>query len=181
MSLAYSFKILLLGSPEVGKTSLLFRFVKNKFQSDLKATIGVEFLIKEIPIEGNLVKLTIWDVGGAKRFKALQKTYYNGTHGAFLVFDLTRANTFEDLSNWHAEMKEIIKKDIPFVIIGNKVDLVEGQSRDVNLSKIYEFIKTNDSIYIETSAKTGEKVENAFRELTLRMIKKYDDVLVIPD
>lgn len=169
MSVKYTFKILLIGPSAVGKTSLLYRFTKGTF-SEYKATLGVEFLLKEINLGIDSIKLSIWDIGGQDRFQALHKHYYINTQGALLVFDLTREETFEEMEKWFQGMKEILKVDIPFLLIGNKSDLVKKRQRAVSVEKAKKFAETHGSSFIETSAKTGDHVEASFNELTLRMI-----------
>ncbi|MFX1363700.1 MAG: Rab family GTPase [Promethearchaeota archaeon] len=167
----YNFKILLLGGPAVGKTSILYRFVKNQFSYDYITTIGLNYLTKEVHLDDkNYAKLVIWDVAGQEKFKFLRKKYYEGTNGALLIFDLTRLNSYEELKDWLSEMFEIIQIKIPFVIIGNKLDLLKEVNRSIDIDIVKDYAKNQDSIYIETSAKTGENIEEAFEELTKRMI-----------
>lgn len=169
----YSFKVLLLGAPAVGKTSILYRFVKNQFSHDYITTIGINYLTKEISMEKkDFAKLVIWDLAGQKKFKFLHKQYYEGTHGALVIFDLTQIKTYETLGAWLSEMFAILQQKIPFITIGNKVDLIEEVGRSVDFEVVKEYAENNNSIYIETSAKTGENVEDAFKELTRRMIKR---------
>jgi len=169
----YSFKVLLLGAPAVGKTSILYRYVKNQFSNDYITTIGLNYLTKDVNLDKKyLAKLVIWDIAGHEKFKFLRTQYYEGTQGALVIFDLTRLKTYDELKHWLSEMFEIVKKRIPFVIIGNKIDLVEEVSRSVDYDIVRKFAENNDSVYIETSAKTGENIEEAFTELTERMIKQ---------
>jgi small GTP-binding protein len=166
----YSFKVLLLGAPAVGKTSILYRFVKNKFSHDYITTIGINYLTKEISMEKkDNAKLVIWDIAGQQKFKFLHKQYYEGTQGALVIFDLTQKKTYEELEAWVSEMFSIIQEKIPFIIIGNKVDLIEEIGRSIDVEVVRQYAQNKDSIYIETSAKTGENVEDAFKELTRRM------------
>ncbi|MCK4480440.1 MAG: GTP-binding protein [Candidatus Lokiarchaeota archaeon] len=169
----YGFKVLLLGAPAVGKTSILYRYVKNKFSHDYMTTIGINYLTKDINLEEKkLAKLVIWDVAGHEKFKFLRNQYYEGTHGALVIFDLTILKTYEELEQWLSEMFEILQKKIPFIIIGNKLDLVKEVSRSIDNDIVRDYAENQDSIYIETSAKTGENIEEAFKELTHRMIKR---------
>lgn len=135
--------------------------------------MGVDLLNKEIDVDGSRVVLNLWDVGGQERFKFMRHSFYKGTSGALLIFDLTRAETLETLmKKWHPEMIKFIGHSIPFILIGNKVDLVPDVGDVIDSEKVNEFIDSNFSIYIKTSAKTGENVEDAFLELTRRLIPK---------
>lgn len=169
----FSFKVLLLGAPTVGKTSIFYRYVKNKFSQDYITTMGINFLTKEITLEAKKkVKLVILDIAGQEKFKFLRKEFYEGANGALAIFDLTQLKTYEAIEGWLSEMFEILEEDIPFIITGNKVDLIEEVNRSIDRDTVKEYAENKNSIYIETSAKSGENVEEAFKELTQRMIKR---------
>ncbi|MFX1409560.1 MAG: Rab family GTPase [Promethearchaeota archaeon] len=171
--LIYAFKIIVIGPGAVGKTSIINRFVKNEFALKYKLTIGTDFLTKTIEFKpSQKAKLQIWDIGGQERFKFLRANFYEGANGALLVFDLSREHTYEEIKRWLSEMYQIMDKKIPFLLIGNKSDLIEEIGEIVDRKEIERFTKGEKSIYIETSAKTGDNVENAFIELTHKMIKK---------
>jgi small GTP-binding protein len=174
----YSFKIILIGPPAVGKTSLLNRFVHNEFDLSYKLTIGVDFLTKTLEYEpSNKAKLQIWDIGAQERFKFLHRSYYDGAFGALVVFDLSRQQTFSGMKTWVSEMHSILVDDIPKVIIGNKSDLISDIGQVVDRNEAEEYSENQKSIYIETSAKTGENVEEAFKELTLRMVERMRKII----
>ncbi|MFX1569294.1 MAG: Rab family GTPase, partial [Promethearchaeota archaeon] len=139
-------------------------------------TIGINYLTKEIDMEKkDFAKLVIWDIAGQKKFKFLHKQYYEGTQGALVIFDLTQTQTYEALEIWISELFSLVQKKIPIIIIGNKVDLIEEVGRSIKFDIVKEYADNKNSIYIETSAKTGENVEEAFRELTHRMIVRAND------
>lgn len=174
-TMEYQFKIILLGPGAVGKTSLLNRFVKNQFSSSYKMTMGVDFLKKELNFENSTANLTIWDIAGQDRFKFMRKNFYRGAMGALLIFDLTREDTFNKLiKKWYPEMVQFLGKDVPFVLIGNKLDLIKEIGSVIDSDNAREYAESKGSIYIETSAKTGENVEDAFIELTRRVALKTD-------
>ncbi|MFX1398545.1 MAG: GTP-binding protein [Promethearchaeota archaeon] len=171
----YHFKLILIGPGSVGKTSLLNRFVHDHFSQSYQMTMGVDFLNKKLTFEEDEVTLTIWDVGGQDRFKAMRTTYYSGTGGAMLVFDLTRPNTFEKIKNtWYPELTKFCGNNIPFLLIGNKVDLIKDVGSTIKEEKARIFAETKNSIYIKTSAKSGQMVEDAFLSLTKRVALKND-------
>ncbi|WEU39728.1 MAG: GTP-binding protein [Candidatus Odinarchaeum yellowstonii] len=166
----FVFKVLLLGDGAVGKTSLISMFTKGFIKQDYKMTIGVDIMAKTVKVDDKIAKLSIWDLAGQQRFKAIRSAFYGGVAGAMLVFDLTRALTFKNLVNWLQELYQFGNPECPTVIIGNKCDLVE--LRDVRQEDIDWFVSEIGSEYIQTSAKTGENVENAFISLTRKMIEK---------
>jgi small GTP-binding protein len=173
----YKYKILILGSPAVGKTSLLHRFVSDEFLVDHHSTIGAKFSTKEIKISedkanNNTAQLSLWDVGGQPSYLNIRTTFYRGAHGALIVFDLIREKTFKEIKDWQREMHDTLSKDIPFIIIGNKSDLIKREGRKININDAKKFAKKKNSVYIETSAKTGLNVEKAFRELTRIIAEK---------
>ena len=166
----FKFKILLMGAAGVGKTSLLHRFVDDMFNDDYAATIGAQFLTKNVnlglkDLEDDEVKLIIWDLAGQKRYYDLRTTFYRGAHGALLIFDLTRHETFKEVEDWYLEMSPVLGKEFPLLLIGNKSDLVDELGVSIDITEINKYAEDKGSYYIETSAKTGKNVEKAFWEL----------------
>ncbi|MFX0067715.1 MAG: Rab family GTPase [Promethearchaeota archaeon] len=164
----YVFKTLLLGDGAVGKTSLISQFTKGFIKKDYKMTIGVDIFSKTVNTDEGTVKLSVWDLAGQERFKAVRSAFFGGTAGALLVFDLTRIVTFRNLVGWLEELYKYGSPNAPVVLIGNKVDL--PHLREVRREDAEWFAQEIGSEYIETSAKTGEHVEEAFNTLTTEMV-----------
>ena len=171
MSHLYVFKVIIIGPGAVGKTSLLHRFVEDKFSFRYKLTIGADFLSKTISKNGETVKLQIWDIGGQERYKFLRQSFFDGANGALIVFDLSRWHTFEELEGWLSDLREYAGEEIPFALIGNKVDLIDKKDELYERESAEVFVKKEKTCYLETSAKTGENVEEAFLNLTHKMIE----------
>jgi small GTP-binding protein len=167
----YRFKIILIGAGAVGKTSLVKRFVDDTFSTSYNVTIGVDFLSKDVNLDGKEVRLTIWDVGGQERFQFMRSRFYDGAHGALLIFDLSRAETYQEIQKWLNEFRTFAGENVPFILIGNKVDLIEDIGEVVERAEARSFAENEGSIYIDTSAKTGENVEDAFQRLTKLLVK----------
>jgi len=158
-------KVILLGDSGVGKTSLMDRFVNKKFSAQYKATIGADFLTKEVEVDERLVTLQIWDTAGQERFQSLGNSFYRGADCCILVFDVTISKTFENLENWRNEF--LVQANVndpdrfPFVVIGNKVD--QQDQRTVQTKHAQGWCSSHNNIpYFETSAKDSINVESAF-------------------
>ncbi|KAL2342984.1 hypothetical protein Fmac_004269 [Flemingia macrophylla] len=160
-------KVIVLGDSGVGKTSLINQYVDKKFSQQYKATIGADFVTKEIQVDDKLVTLQIWDTAGQERFHSLGAAFYRGADCCVLVYDINIQKTFDTLNNWHDEfLKQADTNDpeaFPFVLIGNKVDVDGGNSRRVTEKKARNWCASRGNIpYYETSAKEGYNVEEAF-------------------
>ncbi|MHA1992380.1 MAG: GTP-binding protein [Candidatus Hodarchaeales archaeon] len=173
----YVFKVIIIGPGAVGKTSFLHRFVENKFSFRYKLTIGADFLSKIIegyPNPDTTCKLQIWDIGGQDRYKFLRSSFFDGANGALVVFDISRWHTFKELDDWLSDLREFAGKNIPFILIGNKADLIEDIGGEYDKVSAEDLAKRENSVFISASAKTGENVEGAFLNLTHQMLKNVD-------
>lgn len=161
--IAYILKICLLGDAGVGKTSLVYRFIENKFRENYKSTLGVNLLKKDLTFDKyGGVSAQIWDLGGQESFKSLRKLYLEGANGALIIFDTTKRKTFEKVNEWAQSFRES-RGNRPLLLIGNKIDLAESQKVDQNEAK--DYANKNSMNFLLTSAKTGENVEVAFKDL----------------
>ena len=166
-------KLCLLGEAAVGKTSLVYRFIQDKFQENYKSTLGVNLLKKEIELEDHgEVSAQIWDLGGQESFRSLRRLYLEGANGALVVFDRTKRETFEKLNDWIDSFIQERGKQ-PLLLIGNKSDLKDQIK--ISEEETREFAEKNDMEYLLTSAKTGKNVEEAFKNLTRVIIEKISE------
>jgi len=168
-------KVLILGDSGVGKTSLMNQYVNKKFTNQYKATIGADFLTKEVMIDDKLVTMQIWDTAGQERFQSLGVAFYRGADCCVLVYDLTNPKTFESMDSWRDEfLVQACPRDpdnFPFVVIGNKADL--ESKRRVSSARAQQWCKSKNSIpYHETSAATAQNVEAAFQEIARKALKQ---------
>lgn len=161
----YLFKLLIIGDSGVGKSSLMNRFSDNIFNETFINTIGVDFKIRTINMDGKMIKLQIWDTAGQERFRTIVSSYYRGAHGIMVVFDITNKESFENIPMWCEEIKKYAADSIKKILIGNKSDF--ETKRQVVYSEAKELADSRNMEYIETSAKTALNVEKAFYDLAI--------------
>lgn len=170
---SFIFKIILIGDSNCGKTSLINRYVKKTFSENYICTIGVDFMMKNLLINNELIKLQIWDTAGMEKYKQITTSYYRGAQAALICFDLTSHQSFLNLEKWVSDYNRnsnsIFKKVI--YIIGTKADLTE--ERQVDPKEIEEFSKRNNYVYYECSSKTGSNIDYLFLELTKFLYSHY--------
>lgn len=165
----YKFKILLLGDPHVGKTSMMHRYVENKFQSDYTSTLGIKFLNKKILLNNKIISLSIWDVAGQGKWTSFKHIYYKGTQFVIFIFDVINRTSFLNLPFWINDFKEKATIPYEFGVIVNKIDLENRvvSYRDLDMLKSY----LPDITFVEEcSAKTGRNVEKVFNLITKTLI-----------
>lgn len=167
----YSFKILLIGDSAVGKSSLLVSFISNHVDEDPSPTIGVDFKIRHLHVSGKRLKLTIWDTAGQERFRTLTSSYYRSAQGIMLVYDVTKRETFTNLSDVWAKEVELYStnQDCVKILVGNKVD--RESERSVTREEGIALAQKNGCLFLECSAKTRENVEKCFEELALKILE----------
>ncbi|KDE03538.1 Ras-like protein Rab-7a [Microbotryum lychnidis-dioicae p1A1 Lamole] len=160
-------KVIILGDSGVGKTSLMNQYVNKRFSNQYKATIGADFLTKEVMIDDRLVTMQLWDTAGQERFQSLGVAFYRGADCCVLVYDVNSSKSFETLDSWRDEfLIQASPRDpenFPFVVIGNKIDVEEGK-RMVSQKRAMTWCQSKGNIpYFETSAKEAINVEQAFQ------------------
>ena len=170
MACDYVFKIIIVGDAGVGKSCLLRRFADQSFTDNYINTIGVDFKVRTLEIYGKTVKLNIWDSAGQERFRTIVNTYYRGAHGIIVVYDTTDRDSFEHLPDWLKDVSELAEPNSKKLLVGTKVDM-DGSCRHVSKEAVISFSTAIDVPFIETSAKTGQNVEQAFNQMTTMLME----------
>ena len=156
-------KLILVGDVSVGKTSIIGRYIDNKYKENYECTIQAEQRTKIIEEDSNtFIRLNVWDTAGQEKYRAITRQYYNNCDGAFIIFDLTKRNTFECIPNWIKEINEYGNKDAIIMILGNKLDLIA--EREIPPNDIKNFVK-NNYLYYEVSAKNGNNIFLSFDKM----------------
>ena len=164
-------KIILIGDSGVGKTNIMSKYLKDKFMEFSKSTIGVEFSTKIFNHEGHKIKAQIWDTAGQEKFRAMGPTYYKGSKGAFIIYDITKRQSFLSVENWINDLREIGDPDLIIIIIGNKSDLEEARAvaKEEGETKAQSF----QCAFLETSALSGNNIDIAFKTMVTQIFDKY--------
>lgn len=166
---AHNFKVVLLGEGCVGKTSLVLRYVENKFNDKHITTLQASFLVKKLNIGGKRINLSIWDTAGQEKFHALGPIYYRGSNGAILVYDITYEDSFQKVKSWVKELRKMLGSDICLVIAGNKTDL--EKDRHVTVEEAETYASKVGATHCHTSAKKNQGIEDLFLTLTQKMME----------
>ncbi|MHA1340787.1 MAG: Rab family GTPase [Promethearchaeota archaeon] len=172
----FVFKIAVLGAAGVGKTSLINRYVDRMFKEDYKPTLGASIIAKDVEFSNDeinyMVRLVLWDLAGQEKYENVRPMYFQGCIGAILVYDVTRPSSFKEIKEkWLKDFKQFALENSAYILIGNKIDLTDLRKVDTKQGKeLADAIKA--SAFIETSAKTGENVNNGFTALVKEVLKR---------
>ncbi|KAM5440201.1 Rab GTPase ypt31 [Microsporum canis] len=165
----FLFKVVLIGDSGVGKSNLLSRFTRNEFNLDSKSTIGVEFATRSIQVDSKTIKSQIWDTAGQERYRAITSAYYRGAVGALLVYDVSKHQTYENVTRWLKELRDHADSNIVIMLVGNKSDL--RHLRAVPTDEAKQFASENNLSFIETSALDASNVELAFQNILTEIFR----------
>jgi len=178
----YTFKTIIIGESNAGKSSLLQQFINGRLNEVSKHTVGVEFGSRTIALPAedasgsggtSVVKLQIWDTAGQDRFRSVTRSYYRGAVACMVVFSLADRASFDKLPQWLSDAKTQARSDITILIVGNKADL--DDERQVSMIEASKLAQSEGCSYMETSARTGENVESAFFKLSRSVLAKVQD------
>ena len=161
------YKIIIIGDAAVGKSNILSRYVKNEFSENLKSTVGVELGIKFIKVKGVNTKIQIWDTAGQERYRAITSSYYKGSHGCFIVYDITNESSFENVEKWYEHVQREAGKDISIILVGNKCDL--ENERKISKEQGQDKARNLNCAFFETSARNGVNISEIFDDLANNM------------
>ena len=170
-------QLLVIGDSSVGKTSLITRYTNGTFKEEYLATVGLDYYSKVEAINNQTINVKLWDTAGQERYKALTQNYFRNAEGVLLTFDVTNTDSFNNLKDWIGSIKTNMESKnifLPLIIVGNKIDMED--SREINKEDADKFASDNNYKYFETSAKTGEGVDDAIRDLVNQVINQGDQL-----
>lgn len=162
------YKVILVGDASVGKTSLLQRFINNKFKFEYNCTIGVDYNVKSLKLnDETTVDLQLWDTCGQERFRTITRQYYRDSNGCIIIFDLSKQESFKNLELWTEDVRNFGSSDIQILLVGNKSDLVD--MREVSPEEIEKYCSLYNFNYVEISAMNGSNVRACFEQIAMQM------------
>jgi len=163
-------RLLTLGDSGCGKSSLLLRYTQNEFSHEYMPTIGIDFRLKTVELDGRVVKVQVWDTAGQERFRTITVNYYRGAHGIALVYDVTNINSFTNIRKWLSDVHSYADPNVNVVLIGNKCDL--STDHVVDKAKGQELADEYSIKFFETSAKADVNVQAAFNSLVQQVVTR---------
>ena len=166
----YLFKLLLIGDSGTGKSSLILRFADDSFNGSFISTIGVDFKIKTVDVEGFKIKMQIWDTAGQERFRTIVSSYYRGAHGIIVVYDVTDTQSFSKIQHWLKEIENYGTDQVSKLIVGNKCDL--NDKRTVDFASAKEFADEFGIPIMEASARSNINVDKIFLAMAGNILEK---------
>ena len=171
----FVFKILLLGDSEVGKSCFLMRYSDNIFVENYITTIGLDYKLKYVQLDsGETIKVQLWDTAGQDRYRTIAKNYYKGSHGILLLYDITKENSFENIREWVQNIREEVYEKAIIFLIGNKID--KKNERKITTEQGQKLAAEYNLPFFEASAKSGENVEEIFKNLYKKISEVYVDM-----
>ncbi len=171
----FLYKILLLGDTQVGKSSFLMRYIDNTFQESYLSTVGLDFKVKNVQLDdGNTYRVQIWDTAGQDRFHAITRNYFKNAHGIILIYDVTLIESFHNVKNWIKQIKEEVTDKVSIILAGNKIDMEE--KRKVSKEEGEKMAADYGLKFYECSAKTGENVEEAFKDIVTKTVENFSKI-----
>ena len=168
----YLFKYIIIGDSAVGKSNILLRYIHERFNEEFQSTIGVEFGAKNIEINNKICRVQIWDTAGQESFRSITRAYYKNSVCACVVYDITNRNSFQNVQLWIDDCKKQTPKTVLLVLIGNKLDL--ESKREISYEEGRSFAIDNNMLFFETSAKTGENIEELFNKSAQTIVENID-------
>ena len=166
-------QILIIGDSSVGKTSILTRYTNGTFKEEYLATVGLDYYSKDEIFNNKTINVKLWDTAGQERYKSLTQSYFKNAEGVIVAYDITNTESFDNLKFWINSIKANMENKnifIPVIIIGNKTDMEE--SREIMTEDAEKFAEENKYKYFETSAKTGEGIDKAIRDLINQILNQ---------
>ena len=164
----FEFKIVIIGSPSVGKSAITNRIMYQRFESDYTPTIGAGYVSLDYSIDGKVLDLQIWDTAGMEKYQSLSPVYYRNAKAAIFVYDQTNIESADSISKWFNNFKDVVKNQCYLMLVANKSDL---NSKSVSNNYLKDFQELNKMDFIETSAKTGEGINELISLLARGLLK----------
>eukprot|EP01061_Rhynchopus_euleeides_P036298 TRINITY_DN611_c0_g3_i1.p2 TRINITY_DN611_c0_g3~~TRINITY_DN611_c0_g3_i1.p2 ORF type:complete len:214 (+),score=110.79 TRINITY_DN611_c0_g3_i1:355-996(+) len=171
----FLFKMVIIGDSGVGKSNLMTRYTADEFSMESQSTIGVEFMNKSLEIEGRDVKVQIWDTAGQERYRSVTRSYYKGAAGCLLVYDITNRDSYDAVEQWLQDAKNLAGQDVVVLLVGNKSDLGGSERRQVTHVEASTYAQQQGLMHFETSAATGDFIEEAFLKVARTVIMRQQD------